>query len=1299
MPVSSVTIALDRFTTFGDLLRYLRRCAGYTQRELSIAVGYSDTQISRLENNERMPDLATVTARFVPALHLEDQPVVAARLLELAEALRREDAPAAGLTPYTGLYYFDEADAELFFGREALTERLVARLSERTGSDQRFLAIVGASGSGKSSVVRAGLIPALRWQQDFSGWPIFVLTPTAHPLDSLVACLREEAGLHLSHRKFVDELACNPASLWQSLRSLTETAGAALALLVIDQFEELFTLCRSEEEQASFIENLVAAAYHPTGNAMIVIVLRADFYAHCARFDQLRNALSQHQEYIGPMSNPELRRAIEEPARLGHWEFDPGLVDILLHDVGAGTLNSAEPGALPLLSHALMATWNRRRGRRLTLSGYTASGGVRGAIAETAESVFYDQFDLEQRRIARQIFLRLTELGGEASAADTRRRVAYDELIQNPEEEDTVHEVLRTLADARLITTDQTAAEVAHEALIREWPTLRGWLEEDREGLRLHRHLTEAAKEWDSLARDPGSLYRGARLAQALEWASAHPGHLNPLEHAFLDASKALAESEVLEREAQRQREIETAYRLAEAEGLRADEQLRASRRLRQRAVFLALALVAAGLLAAVALLFWQRAILANRLALSRELAGAAINNLQVDPERSVLLALEALEDADTLEARNALRQALPELHLLYSVPGGGPGGLPDVAYSPDGATLATMEVNGQVKLRDAATGDLVLELPGEPDEIGASVAFSPDGRRLAASWATEVALWDLQSQEVEARFSGESVGTTYGYNLGVGQIGFSPDGSRLAAANLDGVSTVWDLATHDFVLTLAPDPGAQPAKAIAFSRDGRLLATGGDEGTVTVWDAITGDVKFMLPLGGIIHSVAFDPHADMLAASSEDGSIKAWVGSTGEQVVSLPRQSGTYDITFLAGNKFATAGQDGTARVWDALTGQPILTLAGPTSTVIGIAGSPDGSRIATAAYDSSLRVWDAAPGRELMTIPAHAGIVWNVAYSPDGKHLASASADGFVRIWDSATGEPALALSRGGAPTDGFTGLSFSPDGTRLATGSLDGAVAVWDSRSGNPQAILERHTSYVTGLAFSPDGARLASAGLDGLVKVWDLAEEAEVNTFRGEVVPAFVSNCAFSPDGKTVFAGVAEDRTVYQWDIETGDVVRAFSTEGREVYGLDVSPDGRLLAAGDQDGNLTLWRIESGEKLRTISGHAGLVLRLVFNQDGSLIASTSHDGSAKIWDVSTGEELATLFGNASNVFGASFSPDGRHVATAGADGTVRTFTLEIEDLVELARERLRRGLTEEECRKYLHIEACPESREIE
>jgi len=466
MPGSIPTGTLDKFTTFGDLLRYLRRRAGITQVELSIAVGYSDPQISRLEQNLRLPDIPTLEARFISPLCLEDEPKAVARLIELAATVRREDAPTPGLCPYKGLDYFDEADTDLFVGREVLTEKLLEEVLDLTSKPRaehnRFFAIVGASGSGKSSLVRAGLVPALRWNKACSTWPIQVFTPTANPLESLASTLTRANGSIAATAKLMDDLAIEHRTLCLYTRREIKTSPGSFFLLVIDQFEELFALCHSIGERSAFIDNLLTAADDVDGKVIVVITLRADFYAQCAAYHGLRQALAEHQEYIGAMSDEEMRRAIEEPARRGRWEFEPGMVDLILHDVGH------EPGALPLLSHALLETWQRRHGRTLTLSGYTSAGGVRSAIAETAEAVFTDQFTREQQAIARRIFLRLTELGDETASGDTRRRATLQELILKPEESDATQAVLKALADARLVTTSEDSVQVAHEALIRE---------------------------------------------------------------------------------------------------------------------------------------------------------------------------------------------------------------------------------------------------------------------------------------------------------------------------------------------------------------------------------------------------------------------------------------------------------------------------------------------------------------------------------------------------------------------------------------------------------------------------------------------------------------------------------------------------------------------------------------------------------------------------------------------------------------------------------------------------------------
>ncbi|MCB9009989.1 MAG: hypothetical protein H6656_21900, partial [Ardenticatenaceae bacterium] len=433
--------------------------------------------------------------------------------------------------PFMGLKFYDADHADLFFGRETLTAELAGHLQS-----SRFLAVVGASGSGKSSLVRAGLVPAL--QNARPNLKIHIFTPTDRPLEALATTLTRHTDSIGATANFIDAMASDPRSLHLAARRLVNEDEQLL--LVIDQFEELFTLCRSEEKRQAFIDNLGTAvspennqsSHHPT---RVVIALRADFYHHCAQYDALRTLLETQQRYIGAMSPAELRRAIEMPASRNNLTFEDGLVELLLRDVGASGEQPPEPGTLPLLSHALLETWRRREGSKLTFSGYSDAGGVQGAIAKTAESVYAQKLTPAQQTIARSIFLRLTELG--EGTQDTRRRALISELLPASDAADETQTVLNLLSAARLVTTDEATAEVTHEALIREWPTLRRWLDENRDGLRLHRHLTESAQEWQQLNRDPGELYRGARLEQAQEWATQHDDELNDLEREFLAVS------------------------------------------------------------------------------------------------------------------------------------------------------------------------------------------------------------------------------------------------------------------------------------------------------------------------------------------------------------------------------------------------------------------------------------------------------------------------------------------------------------------------------------------------------------------------------------------------------------------------------------------------------------------------------------------------------------------------------------------------------------------------------------------
>jgi len=1243
--------------------------------------------------------------------------------------------------PYKGLRAFGEGDAQDFFGREALTQQLLVRLGEG-GELARFLAVVGPSGSGKSSVVKAGLIPALRRGAlpGSENWFIIEMTPGSHPLEELEAALLRVAVNPPA--SLIEQFKSDNRGLIRAVRrSLPDDPNIEL-VLVIDQFEEVFTLLQDEKERLRFLGLLVSAILDENSRFRVVLTLRADFIDRPLGYVDFGELLHQRMEIVLPLTPDELENAIVSPAGRVGMRFEPGLVPAIVHDLGD------QPGTLPLLQYALTELYEKRDGDALTKSAYQEIGGVIGALGRRAEDVF-TKLDSGSQAIAKQLFLRLVTLG--EGVEDTRRRtliaelekLQFDEITVNRDFPQALQKVMDAFGRARMLSFDRDpetrgpTVEVAHEAILREWKRLRDWLNESRALVRMQRQLAQASSEWFEADRDTSFLLTGAKLAQYEGWTTNSEVALTQQELNYLDASIEERDKREIEESERQQRELETAKKLAETEKARAEEQSAHARRLRQRAWALTGVLGIAIILAFLATSFARtantnldvaqsantqmvsernradderdaaiaaqatsqaetyarataEALAENQasLAFARELSAAAVNNLQVDPERSALLALQALETADILEARNALHQSVPEMHLVRNI-FVSPGGVPAVAYSPDGSLIASMGARQEVKLWDANSGELLHTFEGV-DESSSSVAFSPDGNTLAAAFVTQVILWNTTSREKIATLSGQSVGTTTGYNLGVGQICFSPDGKYLATANMDGVPTIWDLDTQSKVMFLETE--MLPPKGIDYSPDGRFLATGGDEGIVRVWDAQKGIELFSLNLGGIIHRVSFSPNGSYLAAASEDGSIKVWDATIGEIVSNPPRQSGMYDVAFLADGRLATAGQDGTTRVWDPLSGQQLLVLAGPTSTVISVAGSPDGKRVVTGAYDGSLRIWDAAPGRELNTLQEHDDIVWDVEYSPDGKHIASVSMDGTAKLWDADSGKLLMTLVKGNNPTDGLTSLAFSPNGEQIATGGFDGTITFWDGRSGNKLNILSGHNGLVFNLAFSPDGTRLASVAWDGTAKVWDILTGKEITTFSGHRANSFVSGVTFSADGKRVFTG-ADDKFVRIWDAVTGQELGVISGDEKEIYGVVLSPDGNLLAVSDQDGNITLWDAKSLNKIRTLVGHAGLVNRITFSRDGTLLASSSFDRLAKIWDVATGKELASLYGNASNVFGASFSLDGSQLATAGADGTIRIYTLNIEELIALAKSRLTRTLTEAECQKYLHMDSCP------
>ncbi|MBI4772067.1 MAG: PD40 domain-containing protein, partial [Chloroflexi bacterium] len=1174
--------------------------------------------------------------------------------------------------PYQGLQYFDEEAAERFFGREALTARLVAHLCAN-----QFLAVVGASGSGKSSLLRAGLVPALRRGLPLADgtlpppgsdcWQILVITPTAHPLEALANGLTRGSESVAATATLMDDLARDPRSLHLAARRLLagrprpapderEAGREARLLLVVDQLEELFTLCRDEAERNAFVDNLLPATAPETGGpTLVVAALRADFYAHCGYRPALRERVARQQEYIGPMNAEELRRAIEGPAARGGWELEAGLADLLLQDAGD------EPGALPLMSYALLETWRRRRWHVLTLKAYNDSGGVRGALARSTERVL-EQMTPPQQAIARSIFLRLTELG--EGAPDTRRRVARQEFFLRPAEAPMTEAVLSILADARLITTSADAVEVAHEALIREWPRLRDWLAEDREELRTHRHLTEAAQEWAKLNRDAGALYRGARLARAAEWDALHHDELNPLEREFLAASRELAEREEAEREAQRQRELQAARKLAATERRRAEEQGRARDQLRRRAIVLSVALVAVALLGVAALSKSQQA--AREAQRSAALViTAQVANTQAEAEKGSAQVASTQAVAQEATAQAASTQAVAEgqnratqesialaslRHAQAQRLAAEANGLLQVGGNSELIALLTLR---SLNVEFTLQGDAMLlravnlAYPRQvlPTNIGLilSAAVSPDGRTVLFGGADGTArLWDVRA--------GEQLRAFEGHSDAVNGVAFAPDGKTILTGSSDGAARLWDVSDGTELRALAAGRGA--VLSVGFSPDGKTVLTGQQDGSVWQWEASSGQVvREFNGHSGAVLCLALPADGKTLLTGGEDTTARLWDVATGRELQTLRGHTDRVQAVALSsdGRYAATASYDGTARVWEALTGAGVQAFIGHENGVLAAAFSPDDRYLITASYDKTARLWDIQTGDSLR-IFTHPSSVRGLAWSPDGKTIFTSDFDGTVRLWD-VWPEPYTPRFLG--HTGPVSSAVISPDGSQVLTGSFDKTARLWDARTGVELREFSGHTDVVNSVAFSPDGQTVLTGSWDGTVRMWETRTGAEVRQFAH---PKGALSVAFSPDGRYVLSG-GWDNMAYLWDARTGEQLHQFAGHGGVVISVAFSPDGQTaLTSGGDDHTLRLWDTSTGELIHALAA-PNVVNSAVFSPDGRYILGGLFDDTARLWEAGTGEAVRTFTGHTDFLFSVAYAPDGQTILTGGADGTAR------------------------------------------
>ncbi|MFF8729249.1 helix-turn-helix domain-containing protein [Streptomyces sp. NPDC015171] len=1218
--------------SFPAQLRRLRQQRGLSLADLARQTHYSKGYLSKIETGAKRAT-ADVARSCDQILRAEGA------LLRLV-APPRPPAPRDGddvtgpACPYPGLSAFTTQDAGRFFGRERATAALVERVFGRVGEGP--LLLVAPSGAGKSSLLNAGLVPALRRPGGFpmagaDRWPVVTLTPTAHPLDELLERTAKALGGDLDLT--AARLAERPEALLSLVRTRTDTAPAGhrpppppRLVLLVDQFEELFTLCSDATERRAFARVLCTLAAPAPGPArdpaVVVLGVRADFSGRCLELPELAAVFTDGLHVLPPMTTAELSESITRPAELAGVPLDPGLVPLLLRDAGP----TGEPGsravpsgALPLVSHALLATWRHREAGALTVAGYESTGGIQGAVARTAEDAFAQLYPAEQQTI-RRILSRLVQVCDGAGA--TRRRVGRTALMTQLAGADGADTALDVFVRARLVTVDSDSVEIAHEALLHSWPRLRTWISDHRAGLLARQQLAHAAAAWEREGRDPSALYRGTRLDTVRTWA-ADPDGLGPpgpVEAAFLRASRA--EEEAGRRQARRQT------------------------RLRQAMVATLVVLLGCAL-AAGGLAYRQRtdALAQERLARSQALAARSTLLAGGRPEASMLLAAEAYRTEPTATARGALlsTQAEPIAARL----GGHRGPVNAVAFAPGGRLLATAGSDGTVRLRRLADHRTIATLT-VPGRIR-SIAFGPDGRTLAVTDSTgPVRLWS----------PGRPTGATPlpADTRAARAVAFDPRGRTLAVAAADGAVQLWDTAgTPRRTARLTGHTGQ--VDALAFAPDGRTLASAGADRTVRLWDprraarlaVLRGHTDEVLGL-------AFAPDGRGLASGGVDRTVRLWDIARRRATATLTGHSD--DVNAVAytpdGTTVISASGDSTTRLWDVRGGRLVTTLSGHTDYVMSVAVDATGTLLATGGFDQTVVLWDLR-GRTLAARPFTE--VSAVAYRPDGRLLATADADHTVRLWDPARRRAApttLAGVRGSVTT-----VAFAPDGTTLASAGSDGTVTLWDTAARRPRAVLKGHHGAVFAVAFGPGGRTLASAGADRTLRLWDVPGRRTLAVLTGHT--DYVNGITFSPDGKTL-ASAGDDLTVRLWDVRTRRQLAVLSGHTGAVRGVVFSPDGRTLASCGNDGTVRLWDVVRHRLLVSLTGHTGSVRGLAFSPDGRLLASSGNDRTVRLWDVPGRRPWATLAGHTNAVWGVAFAPDGQTVASSSNDGTVRLWSLD-------------------------------------
>ena len=1231
--------------------------------------------------------------------------------------------------PYRGLKPLDAEDAGVFFGRDAPIVEATDRLRGLSaGVPPRLFVILGASGAGKSSFLRAGLLPRLARDDAH-----FVVLPSIRPeraaltgenglIEALANAMHGRARAELREATRRGAVALRPLLAEFVKASLArrvigdETERPPAAVIAVDQAEELFRVESKEESEAllSILGELVGGD-NPA--VVAIFAIRSDSYDALERAKSLEG-MPQATLPLLPMPRGAYAEVIEGPARRledagGRLAIEPRLTERALADIESG----GGSDALPLLAFTLEQLYldYSERGK-LRLADYEEFGGLKGAInAAVARALMRADADarIPKDREARLALLRrglIPWLAGiDPESKTPRRNIARRSdippeaapLIDLLVEERLLSSDTRVERDAAGAETRVATIEPTHEALLRQWGLLAGWLKEDFSLLATLEAVKRAVGEWDANGRDAAWLaHRGQRLADAgaLDERPDIAAKLDATDRAYLAGCRARETAEAAEAEARRrEREEEQARAISDARQIAA-----ANRRVAQRT---RIGLVAALVLAAVATVVGgvalhlrgvatEQAAIAAREAREAETQRGAAEQAAAEASRQKDAATAAAAEADKQRQiaeqaaaeesrqKEAATEAAAEADKQRQI---AEQAAAEASRQKDAATAAAAEAERQrqvaeqetarakqqeiaakanaeeaAKQSERATAQARLALANQDVALAALSKFAlPTSPAIAAKLA--LAAWPRAKSDLGPKLPvalaalGDAVvelrerGVFRGHEYRVATAAFSPDGARVVTASADDTARVWDAATGQSIGVLKGHEGV--VTSAAFSPEGARVVTASEDNTARVWDATTGRTIAVLKGENGLDGAWFSPDGARVVTTSESGTAGVWDAATGQSILVFGIEGAGGALSLDGKRLVAFSGE--TARVWDTAGGRLIATLNGHKAKINGAAFSPDGARVVTASDDQTARLWDAATGERIAVFKGHDDAVHSAAFSPDGARVVTASEDHTARVWDAATVQLITAL-------DGHTGsinsAAFSPSGARAVTASDDKTARIWDTTTGQTTAILKGHEGMVWSAAFSPDGKRIVTASDDHTARVWDAMTGRQIAVLKGH--EGAVRTATFSSDGTRVVT-VSDDKTARIWEAAKGRSIAILGGHDIGVFSAALSPDGARVVTASGEGTARVWDAATGRTIAVLKGHDGPVNSAAFSPDGARVVTASIDGTARVWDAATGQAIAVLKGHQHQVWSAAFSPDGARVVTASYDNTARVW----------------------------------------